>query len=394
MESIKHQTVNKQTLSMSNEFSEKTAEVGNFIKCKDCGANLKYLPGTDHLNCEYCGAKNDIHDDPATATTTVIENDFESFLNEQAHKEDKQEVSTVKCDNCGAATTLGQNITSSNCPYCDTPLVVKNATTSSILKPSYLLPFKIERKGANECFVKWVGGLWFAPNKLKEYAQHSAEKLNGIYMPYWTYDTNTISSYSGMRGDHYYVTETYTDSQGKRQTRQVRKTRWTPASGTVYNKFDDVLIVASHSLPEKMAHDLEPWDLHELKAFNDKYLSGFVSESYQVNLKEGFEKAKGRMDGPIRSSVRSDIGGDEQQILSLNNQYNDIKFKHILLPVWLSAYRYNDKVYRFMINARTGEVQGERPWSTAKILLLVLGIIAVGVGIWYFATQYNQPSNY
>ncbi|HRD39462.1 MAG TPA: hypothetical protein PLC65_12580, partial [Bacteroidia bacterium] len=160
------------------------------------------------------------------------------------------------------------------------------------------------------------------------------------------------------------------------------------------NKFDDVLIVASHSLPEKMAHDLEPWDLHELKAFNDKYLSGFVSESYQVNLKDGFEKAKDRMDGTIRSSVRSDIGGDEQQILSLNNQYNDIKFKHILLPVWLSAYRYNDKVYRFMINARTGEVQGERPWSTAKILLLVLGIVAVGVGIRYFATQYNQPANY
>lgn len=373
---------------MSNDFSEKTAEVGNFIKCKDCGANLKYAPGTHHLNCEYCGAMNEIEDKPGE--TKVVENDFESFLTEQAHKEDKQEVSTVKCDNCGASTTLGQNITASNCPYCDTPLVVKNATTSSIIKPSYLLPFKIERKVANDCFVKWVGGLWFAPNKLKEYAQHSAEKLNGIYMPYWTYDTNTISTYSGMRGDYYYVTETYTDSNGKRQTRQVRKTRWTPAGGTVYNQFDDVLIVASHSLPEKMANDLEPWDLHELAVYNDKYLSGFVTESYQLDLKTGFEKAKDRIDGPIRESVRRDIGGDEQQIISLNNNYNDIKFKHILLPVWLSAYRYNEKVYRFMINARTGEVQGERPYSAAKIILLVLGIIAVGVGVWYFATQYKN----
>lgn len=375
----------------ANEFSEKTAETGSFVKCKDCGANLKYAPGTQHLNCEYCGAKNDIE---AEAETKVIENDFESFLNEKAHLEDKQQVSTVKCDNCGASTTLGQNITSSSCPYCDTALVIKNATTSSIIKPSYLLPFKIERKGATEHFIKWVGGLWFAPNKLKDYAQHSAEKLNGIYMPYWTYDTNTTSSYSGMRGDYYYVSESYTDGNGKRQTRQVRKTRWTSASGTVYNKFDDVLIVASHSLPEKMAHDLEPWDLHELAAYNDKYLSGFVTESYQTDLKTGFEKAKGRMDGPIRESVRRDIGGDEQQIVMLNNNYNDIKFKHILLPVWLSAYKYNNKVYRFMINARTGEVQGERPWSTAKILLLVFGIIAIGVGVWYFSTQMNKPSTY
>lgn len=374
---------------MSNEFSEKTAETGTFVKCKDCGANLKYLPGTSHLNCEYCGAKNDIE---AVANTEmkVVENDFESFLNEQAHREDKQQVSTVKCDNCGASTSLGPNITSGNCPYCDTPLVIKNATTSSIIKPSYLLPFKIERKGATDFFIQWVSGLWFAPNQLKLYAQHSAEKLNGIYMPYWTYDTNTSSVYSGMRGDYYYVSETYTDSQGKSQTRQVRKVRWTSAGGTVYNKFDDILIVASNSLPEKMAHDLEPWDLQSLMAFNEKYLSGFITESYQIDLKTGFEKAKVRMDGVIRDSIRRDIGGDEQQILTLNNDYNEIKFKHILLPVWLSAYRYNDKVYRFMINARTGEVQGERPYSTIKILLLVAGIIAVGVGVWYFSTQYTK----
>lgn len=363
---------------MSNDFSEKTADTGNFVKCKDCGANLKYLPGTPFLNCEYCGAKNEIEQEQKTE---VIENDFESFLNEQAHKEDKQEVSTVKCSNCAASTTLKPNTTSGTCPYCDTALVINNATTSSIIKPSHLLPFKIERKKAGEEFVKWVGGLWFAPNKLKQYAQHSTERLNGIYMPYWTYDTNTVSQYTGMRGDHYYVTESYRDSNGNTQTRQVQKTRWTGASGTVYNKFDDVLIVSSRSLPEKLANELEPWDLHELVSYNDKYLSGFVTESYQVNLKEGFEKCKQRIDGPIRASVNHDIGGDVQQITTLSNQYNNITFKHVLLPVWLSAYKYNDKVYRFMINARTGEVQGERPYSAAKIALLVLTMIAVGVGI-------------
>ena len=85
--------------------------------------------------------------------TEIVENDFESFLNEKAHLEAKQEISTVKCSNCAASTTLKPNVTSSNCPYCDTPLVIQNASTSSIIKPSYILPFKIDRKKSTELFV-------------------------------------------------------------------------------------------------------------------------------------------------------------------------------------------------------------------------------------------------
>lgn len=365
---------------MSSDFNEQTAETGNFIKCKDCGANLKYLPGTPYLNCEYCGAKNEIEQEE----TEIIENDFESFLNEKAHLEDKQEIVTVKCTNCAASTTLQPNVTSSTCPYCDTPLVVTNASTSSIIKPSYVLPFKVDRKDATQKFVGWAGSLWFAPNKLKVYAQQSAEKLNGLYMPYWTYDTNTVSDYTGMRGEYYYVSESYTDSEGRTQTRQVQRTRWWPASGTVHNEFDDVLIVSSTSLPENLANELEPWDLPELVTYNDRYLSGFVTESYQVDLKTGFEKAKKRIQPVIRSTVERDIGGDVQQVTSIHSEYNDITFKHILLPVWLSSYKYKDKVYRFLINARTGEVQGERPYSAAKIALLVISIlIVIGTIIWF-----------
>lgn len=369
---------------MNNDFNEKTAEVGNQIKCVGCGGNLKFAPGTQHLNCEYCGAKNEI---APMGATVIEENDFESFLNQAAGSSDKQEISTVKCDNCGASTTLKPNITSSSCPYCDTALVIKNASTCSIIKPKYVLPFKIERKNANELFVKWVGSLWFAPGDLKKYAQNSAEKLNGVYMPFWTYDTDTTTRYTGMRGDHYYVTESYTDSQGKTQTRSVQKTRWSGASGTVYNNFDDVLVCASHSLPAKLVHDLEPWDLASLAGYDDRYLSGFVTESYQVDLKGGFDTAKTIMAPQIRSTICADIGGDVQQVTTQSSDYDNITFKHILLPLWISAYRYNDKVYRFMINARTGEVQGERPWSTAKILLCVLAAIVIGVGVWYFATR-------
>ena len=144
------------------------------------------------------------------------------------------------------------------------------------------------------------------------------------------------------------------------------------SSGHVDNLFDDVLVVASKSLPREYVEKLEPWELQNLVPFNESYLSGFKTESYQIDLKEGFDDAKIKMDERIRAAVCSDIGGDHQRIHTLNTIYNNITFKHILLPIWISAYQYKEKVYRFLINGLTGEVQGERPYSWIKISLTAL----------------------
>jgi hypothetical protein len=375
---------------MNSFASENTAEMAGAIKCKNCAASLIFKPGTSGLICEYCQTFNTI----VEKQTEVIENDYRLFLQENGSGLGKQEITICKCSSCGASTTLPVYVTTSSCPYCDTPLIVQNAATCSIIKPKYVLPFKITRNESKEKFIAWVKGLWFAPSKLKDYAIHSAEKLNGVYMPFWTYDSNTNSSYSGMRGDYYYVTESYRDNNGQTKTRQVRKTRWSSASGTVYNKFDDLLVCASKSLPFKLTHALEPWDLHDLKEYNDQFLAGFLTESYQLNLEEGFETAKEIMQSAIQSTIKSDIGGDEQRITSINTNYNDIRFKHILLPLWISAYLYKEKTYRFTINARTGEVQGERPYSTVKIILLILFILALVAGIIILADQSNNQQNY
>jgi len=152
-------------------------------------------------------------------------------------------------------------------------------------------------------------------------------------------------------------------------------------SGQVQNNFDDILVIASHSLPKKYTERLEPWNLSQLVSYNDKYLSGFRSESYQVDVPTGLNEAKEKMTPTIRTTISRDIGGDEQRIVSMNTSYSDITFKHILLPIWISSYRFKDKVYRFLINGQTGEVQGERPYSAIKIILTVLVVIAVIVGI-------------
>jgi DNA-directed RNA polymerase subunit RPC12/RpoP len=345
--------------------------------CTKCGANLEFAPGEDALKCPYCGTENRI----AVVGQPVEELDFRSHLRDGAEAADQVEVLTVKCAGCGAEQTLAAGVTADRCKFCGSPMTAQ-AQSARRIKPRSLLPFAIAREKAVELFRKWLASLWFAPTKLKSFAE--AGRLNGLYIPYWTYDADTQSAYTGERGDDYWVTETYqTMENGKSvtRTRQVRKTRWHSVSGRVSNSFDDILILASASLPRHITEKLEPWDLENLVPFDEQYLAGFVAEAYQVNLEQGFDLARPIMDEQIRQTICRDIGGDHQRIHSVNTSFGKITFKHLLLPLWLSAYRYHEKSYRFLVNARTGEVAGERPWSFWKIFFLVLTILAVAGAI-------------
>ncbi|WP_222937589.1 hypothetical protein [Spartinivicinus ruber] len=348
------------------------------FKCQQCGAKLTYKPGSRALVCQYCSFENHIQE----SDVEIEELDFHEYLRRAAAEDISEEKLYIKCDACGAESTTGANVISQACAFCDSQ-IVSTAHSKKIIKPRSLLPFKITNNIARESYKKWLHGLWFAPNALKKKAKLDVA-LNGVYVPHWTYDTDTTSDYTGERGEYYYVsvTKTRTNSEGERETytEQERRTRWYSASGRVANQFDDVLVLASHTLPRKYTQALEPWDLKNLEPYQDDYLSGFKAESYQINLEQGFELAKDIMDDEIRSNIKQDIGGDDQRIHSVNTRYSNISFKHILLPVWISAYRYHEKVYRFLVNARTGEVQGERPYSWIKITLAILVIVALIIG--------------
>lgn len=352
---------------MSNPYDDNLQNISKELKCKDCGALLKYAPGTQKLACNYCGAQNEIEQlDTAQA---IEEINYKDFIENKIDKEEKQTIHTVQCNNCGATTSLKPNITADNCPFCASPLVIKGGTTSTLLKPKYVLPFVIDDKAAHITFEKWIHGLWFAPNNLKKQATIS-EQLKGIYLPYWTYDSNASTSYIGERGEYHY--------EGSGKNRE-RKTKWYSTSGTVQNTFDDVCVLASHSLPDHVTRTLEPWDLENLTPYQESYISGFQTECYQTDVKDGFKIAQGVMEETIKATIRRDIGGDEQRITSMHIVHNDITFKHILLPIWISAYHYNSKTFRFIINGRTGEIQGQRPYSIIKITLAILAVIALFV---------------
>ncbi len=341
---------------------------------------MEFAPGESSLKCPNCGTENELskHDGKE-----ADEYDFVHALQmlEEKAIADEETIVCVECKCCGASIEFPENIVGGHCPYCGTAIVAEHHNKKAI-KPTCVLPFKLNREQAEANYKAWLKSLWFAPSALKEEAVNT--KLSGVYLPFWTYDCEVQSAYTGQRGDHYYVTETYTtEENGKTvtKTRQVRKTRWSFVAGQVHNAFDDILIPASNSMPQHILDKLEPWNLHKLADYDRRYLTGFSVETYAVNLREGFEEAQHRTEAPIRSTVKKDIGGDEQVVYSVNSVYDDISYKHILLPTWLSSYKFNGKSYCFAVNAETGEVQGERPWSWIKITIAVLVLLAVIGGI-------------
>jgi ribosomal protein S27E len=326
------------------------------LRCAQCRSQLVYAPATADLQCVSCGSRVAI---PAV-DTPVEERDLESALAGGLAAEPTVETLVVRCASCGAESTLDAAVSADQCAFCGTAFVA-TAISARSLKPHWLLPFRIGLEEARTRFRAWVKSLWFAPSRLAGEARSG--HVQGIYVPYWTFDAATTSHYVGRRGDD--RTETTRSSDGRETRRTV--TDWTSVRGTVSQDFDDVLVVASRSLPEERANALRPWDVAALVPYRDEYLSGFRAETYQVGLRDAYAKAQGEMAAAIDAAVRRDIGGDHQDVQHVDTAYSRTTFKHVLLPIWISSYRFGEKTFRFLVNARTGEVTGDRPYSWIKI---------------------------
>ena len=345
--------------------------------CGSCGASLTLKLGQTHLHCPYCGAEEDLPE----VDGMVEEQDFQAALSQQEDAAPVLEADLVKCSNCGAEVTPPEHADSFSCPYCATDMV-RTTIHYRLLKPQGVLPFALDRELARKRWQGWLGKLWFAPNNLQRMAI-TTEAVKPVYVPFWTFDAKTDTSYRGSRG----IIRTVTVGSGKnRRTRT--KTSWYPASGFVRVFFDDVLVPATHAMPLTLLKKLEPWSLGKLQPFQEELLAGVQAQRYQLDLKPAFSYAQQEMAPKIDRAIRRDIGGDKQRIHHKSTSYSRVTFKHILLPVYVAAYRYNNKSYQLLVNAATGEVQGERPWSVWKIVLASLAAAAVVIPlVWLILTH-------
>ena len=354
---------------------------GRMFPCDRCGADLKFSVGQQSLECPFCGSIKQIQ---LPADAPIVERDFLQMierlkcLRESQGPSDESETSqhAIRCDSCGADVVFQGTLTSTHCPYCACPLQRDNIHDSvSRIPVDGMLPFIVPQERAAENLRAWVRSLWWAPNEFLQ--QGASGRFNGVYLPYFTYDALTFTRYDGQRGDAYFVVV----GEGNNR-RTERRIQWSYVSGEFQHFFDDVLVIAASKQPTQLVQQLEPWPLDQIITYTPEVLAGFFSRTYDVELQDGFKEARNRIEAALAMEARQRIGGDEQIISSIKSNYSAVTYKHLLLPVWLMAYRFRNRTYQVMINAATGEVTGQRPYSWVKITFgVTLASIAIAI-IW------------
>ncbi len=281
----------------------------------------------------------------------------------------------IVCQNCGGHTTFGGTLTATRCPYCATPIQRDDVHDAPDRLPvDAVLPFQVAEPAAKEVVEKWINSRWFAPTEFKKYSE--AGSFASVYIAYFTFDATADTDYTGERGTNYTVTV----GSGENQRTETR-IRWHNVRGRVHNSFDDIPIMANTGLDEKKVEALEPWPTQQARPYSAEYVAGHLSRTYDRTAEQCFEPAKQRMQAEIERTVRRDIAGDHQRIHSMNPRWYDMRFKYLLLPVWLLTVVYEGRPFQVCINGVTGEVQGRRPISKIKVTLAVLLAIILVVTV-------------
>lgn len=342
-------------------------------KCPDCGGVMDFDPTTGGLSCPYCGH---------TETIPVSEEEPSAAEEQDFSNADKVEncdwgaaKKTVLCKACGAESVYDALEISAVCPFCGSNQVME-AADQNTMAPGGVVPFQITDDKAADLFKAWIKKRWFCPKLAKESAK--AKHFKGIYLPYWTFDAQTKSEYIGEYGKD----RTVGSGDDERTV-----TDWYPTKGQYEENFDDELVVATTNHNQSILRKLEPFDTAANKTYKPEYVAGFIAERYAVGIKDAWKMAvesiKNKLSSAITSKIRKEKNADHVRSLQVNTVYNNITYKYLLLPVWLSSYKYKDKVYQFMVNGQTGKVAGKTPISAIKVIITVVAaLVALGLIVW------------
>jgi hypothetical protein len=281
----------------------------------------------------------------------------------------------------GGHGVRGRRASGQQCDFCGSPALVDYTEIKAPIRPQSLLPFKVTASQVRESIRRWYASKWLAPNRFKSRAL--VDTVHGVYVPYWTFDAHVRCPWQAEAGHYYYTTETYRDSQGRQQTRQVRHVRWEPAAGVVQHFFDDEKVPGTHGIDRALLRQVEPFPTTDLVPYDTAFLSGFVVEHYQVVLIDAARQSQQQMHAKLQAMCASQVPGDTYRNLRIAPQYSGQTFKHILVPVWLLTYLYGARNYQVVVNGYTGAIAGDSPKSAWKIFFLVLAVLLLVLLVLY-----------
>lgn len=312
-------------------------------ECPSCGANLPFNPKSQRWDCLYCGHSYALEE-----------------LEEIEKKREKASDASVPmdeytCSNCGAQIIADENTSATFCVYCGSSSIIKSQFKGEF-KPSKIIPFKKTKAQVVEAFKRFSKGKLFAPKNFTDVK--NLEKVTGVYIPFWVYDsdvsanmTATAKKIRTWRSGDYVYTKTDNYLATRTGTMSYEKV---PVDGS--KKFDDDTM-----------DSVEPFDYTGLKDFNMSYLSGFLSEKYDVSKEEAKNRAYNRIKNSTSDELKSTVTGYSSVVVSsLDCQINDSKVEYMLLPVWMLNIKYKDKMYMFAMNGQTGKMVGNIPIDSKK----------------------------
>jgi predicted RNA-binding Zn-ribbon protein involved in translation (DUF1610 family) len=345
------------------------------VPCEACGAQMHYSATHGKMYCKHCGHTQAV----PVSKDQIIERSFSEALDKtKLQKGLGVTVKTFACKNCGAITQVDAKTVAFSCDFCGSNNVNEEAHDDEVIRPQGLIPFIIDRKQAVQTFKDWITVGWFTPNNLKKV--RDLAKIEGVYVPFWTYDAKTESSWAAEAGYHYYVEVETTDANGNKVYTKQQRTRWEPVSGYDKHNFDDVLVIASKGVSQNRAQQVYPYRLNDTVNYEPKFMLGWKAEVAAIPVEQGFKVADKIMDNFIEQDIIRTIPGDTYRNLEIRTRKHHITFKHILLPIWIAAYTFDNRLYQVIVNGQTGQISGEKPVSWAKIMLAVLvGILVLTI---------------
>jgi len=339
---------------------ERTA---GWVSCPKCSRRAR----RGQNFCELCGVR--LHD---------------------AAEEESSSRGRYSCEGCGASVVVPREERTTTCAFCGTPYVRLGEISAERFAPEFVLPFTVGRRDAEDAFRRWLrAGGWFCPGDFRDRGRLSV--LRGVYVPFWSFTMRSESSWRARIGEYWWetVVETYTTTvNGKTvtrtRTRRVRHTEWYPLAGRFHQFHSGYLVSASKGLPQATADALHPFPVTEVTRYAPHFLSGWLCEEYTLERTDAARISEEEFRQREARDVTAFLPGDCSSDVEVSSSFHDPSEDLILLPVWVFAYSYQNRVYRFTVNGATGRSHGDRPVSRARVavaVLLVVILVALLVGM-------------
>lgn len=329
-------------------------------KCINCGGPLAFKADTQNWTCDYCLSEFSEEDVKKFIDRERAEEEAETSEQSLHHakeldQEFNEKATGYTCSSCGAEIVTDDTTAATFCYYCHNPTIIPRQLEGEY-RPEMVIPFKIDRKKAEETFVKWCKSKPLLPKFFTSNSQ--LEKLSGIYVPFWLFDSNTTGKIEGeaRRVRSYTIGDTrYTETKYYKVMREGKAI------------FRDVPADGSKKMDDKLMSILEPYDYRDLTDFSMSYLSGFFAEKYDMNQNDVY----GRISNILRNNVGTLLEGTIHgynwvSIQDTNVKLSNVKAKYVLLPVWMFTYQFKGKTYIYAMNGQTGKIAGDLPISFGR----------------------------